>query len=95
MSVDIKQLEQVIVDYLSNINFKSNEFDLNKIERDLTNVCGVRPSVTIKWDVQKKINELKKDSGMKDYIERIEIPSAIDIVLVNENNTPIKMNFLL
>lgn len=89
-----KMLEEHITEYLSNINFKEH-FNINKIENDLSKICGIKPGVDIKWDVKKKVNELKKDAGAEDYIERVEKPVEIEIVFVNENNLPVKMKFYI
>jgi len=90
-----KLVEEHITEYLSNINFKKQEFSINVMQEQLQNICGVKPAVNIKWDVKKKINELKRDAGADDYIERIEKPVEVEVIFVNEENIPIKLNFYI
>lgn len=90
-----KLVEEHITEYLSNINFKKQEFNINVMEEQLRGICGVKPSINVKWDVKNKVNELKKQAGADDYMERIEKPVEIEVVLANENNFPIKLNFYI
>ena len=90
-----KMMEAHIAEYLSGINFKQKDFNINQIQQELKDFCGVEPGVTVKWDVKNEINELKKSAGVEDFMERIEEPVEVEIIFVNENNIPVKINFYI
>lgn len=90
-----KMMEAHIAEYLSNINFKKQEFNINEMQKQLKSLCGVEPGINIKWDVKEEINELKRAAGADNYTERIETPVEVEVVFVNENNLPVKINFYI
>lgn len=90
-----KMMEAHIAEYLNGIDFKQKDFNINQIQKDLKSFCGVEPGVNIKWDIKTKVNELKKDAGVEDYMERIEEPVEVEIIFVNENNFPVKITFYI
>lgn len=90
-----KMLESNVYDYISQIDYNHPDFTLEDLKNELSKLIGVKPAVKLKWHTSEKINELKRDSGAKDYKEIIEKVEQIDIVFVDENNTPINLKFLL
>lgn len=90
-----KMIEENIAEYLSGINFKKEEYDINVMQDQLKGLCGVKPGIDIKWDVKTEVNELKKQAGADDYITRIKKPIEVEVIFVNENNLPIKMKFYI
>lgn len=88
-------IEQNISSFLGDIDFKHPDFDLKVFKSQLKNIIGVEPSVKIKWNSFTKVNELKKQAGVKDYKEVIEQAEQLDITFIDENNNPIQLKYFI
>jgi len=85
-----------VYEYLSKIDYSNPNFDINVMKENLANIIGVKPAVKIDWITAVSINELKRDAGMDkdDYETKKEVPMNIEIVFIDENNTPIKLDYI-
>lgn len=90
-----KMLEQNLYEYLQNVKFDHPDFSIKELKQNLKSLLGTEPAVNIKWNTYDKINELKKAAGAKDYKETIDEAQQIDIIIVDENQTPINFKFIL
>lgn len=90
-----KMLEQNLYEYLQNVKFDHPDFSIKELKQKLKGILGAEPAVNIKWNTYEKVNELKKAAGAKDYSETIDEAQQIDIIIVDENQTPINFKFIL
>lgn len=88
-------IENHINDYISTIDFKSPLLDLNEVKREIAKLTNTIPSIKIKWDTKTKVNELKKAAGVEDYIEKIETPQEMTITLIDDNEQPFQLKYIL
>jgi hypothetical protein len=100
MAIDntwIEIIKENVYKYVSSLDYTNPDFDINKVKDELAKIIGVRPAVKIRWvNKLESINELKREAGLpaSEYEVRKEVPSVIDIIFVDENNVPIKLQYL-
>ena len=90
-------IKENVYEYISAIDYAHPDFDVNVLKADLSKIIGTTPAVQIKWASKvESINELKRDAGMdpSDYEVRKEVPNIIDIVFVDDDNMPIKLQYI-
>lgn len=90
-----KMIETNIYDHISTIDYNHPDFNITTFKESLKSIVGMVPAVKIKWSTTEKINELKRDAGVKDYIEKTDKPETIDITFVDSENNPYNLQFIL
>jgi hypothetical protein len=90
-----KMLEAHIYELIAKYDFASPDFSMNEFKTDLKNLIGMSPAVKIKWNTQEKINELKRAAGVADYKTIIDKAEEIEIGIVDENNVPVMLKFIV
>lgn len=62
-----------IREYISNIDFKSDDWGLTKIKKDMRNFLGEEPAIDIIYKKDIIINEVKKEAKEIIDIDKVEI----------------------
>lgn len=88
-------METNVGDYITKVDFKNPEFSINEFKLELSKILGIKPAVKLKWNTQEKVNELLKASGVKNHTEIVEKVQQVNIIIVDENNTPIEFKFII
>lgn len=88
-------IESNVYDYISKIDYTHPDFSMHEFKSELNKIIGLTPAVKMKWNTIEQINELKRDSGAKDYKKILEKVEEINIVFVDNNNIPIEFKFIL
>jgi hypothetical protein len=68
LGANFRSKEDIISSYIKDINFSGN-FDLKRIENDLTSLLLERPAIKLDWHGENIINEV---SGKETRIEKIK-----------------------
>jgi len=90
-----QMMETNVGDYITKVDFKNPEFSINEFKLELSKILGIKPAVKLKWNTQEKVNELLKASGVKNHTEIVEKVQQVNIIIVDENNTPIEFKFII
>lgn len=88
-------IEQHILDYISTIDFKHPDLDIQVIKENIAKLTNTIPSIKLNWETKEKVNELKKSAGAIDYLEKIETPKEMIITLIDESDKPFQLKYLL
>lgn len=88
-------IEQHILDYISTIDFKHPDLDIQDIKQNIAKLTNTIPSIKLIWETKEKVNELKKSAGATDYLEKIETPKEMTITLLDESDKPFQLKYLL
>lgn len=81
--------QEVIKEYLSKINFKSDDWSYNIIEEDMKKFLGERPTLDIKYKKDVYINEATNESK---EISKID---SISIIFTDDDDKIKKINILI
>lgn len=81
--------ENLIRDYISNINFKSEDWGLSQIKEDMRLFLGEEPGIDISWDKDVLFNEIIGESK-----EVLKI-NNITIVFTDIDNKFKKLKFTI
>jgi hypothetical protein len=77
--------EQIIQNYLANINFKTDNWSVKKIKEDIKKMIGEEPALNINYIKEKMVAEGTNEPKI---VERIE---SIDIIF-HDDSDKIKSN---
>ncbi len=91
----VEMIKQNVYEKLQTVEFNHPDFNLKEFKSELKTILGVLPSVQLKWDVTEKINELKKNTGDPDFLEKNEKVKQIDITFADTDNKPVVFKFLI
>lgn len=90
-----QMIEGNIQEYISKVDFKNPDFSINELKIELGKLIGIKPAIELKWKTTEKVNELLKNSGAIDFIEKTEKLEQINITFVDVDNTPIQFKYLI
>ncbi len=65
--------ENLIRDYISNINFKSEDWGLSQIKEDMRKFLGEEPGIDIDWDKDVIFNEILGEAKEVSKVNNITI----------------------
>lgn len=71
--------EQIITEYLSGINFESDDWNYRKIQMDLKKLIGEMPAIDIEYIKDVKINEINSEATEIKKIDKINIIYSPDL----------------
>lgn len=81
--------ENLIKDYISNINFKSEDWGLSQIKEDMRKFLGEEPGIDVSWDKDVVFNEIIGES------KEISKVNNITIVFTDTDNKFKKLKFTI
>lgn len=90
-----KMIEANVYDLISQTDFNHVDFNINEFKLQLKKLTGVLPGVKLKWNTSEKVNELLKASGAENHTQIIEKLEEIHISLVDADNLPYQIKFMI
>lgn len=85
MSIINDMYDNSIKEYLSTVNFNSENFSVKKLKEELKQLIGYEPAIKIVWDADKLIGE----GSTQKKIEKIK-SLRIDYYVGGDLNTPMQ-----
>ena len=81
--------EDLIREYISNINFKSDDWKISEIEKNMRSFLGEEPGVSVAYRKDFRINEIIGKA------QEVLEPDTIDIVFFDLDESYKKLSFRL
>jgi hypothetical protein len=81
--------EELIRNYIMNIDFSGENWSISKIKEDMRTFLGEEPGIDVEWAKDAFLNE---DSGEPEVIQKIK---SLSIVFTETNDKFKKLNFIL
>jgi phage gp37-like protein len=72
MDFNFKNKEQIITEYLSNVDF-SGDWSYNKMQNDLRQMIGEAPAINITYKKDVQMNEINSEAKEIQVVDKIEV----------------------
>jgi hypothetical protein len=72
--------ENLVLEYLSNVNFRQEDWSLSKIKADMKRFLGEEPAIDIAWEKDVVINEGSNES------KEIEKVGSVKVIFTDDND---------
>ena len=79
MDFNFRNKEQIITEYISNIDFEHDDWSHGKIERDLRKMIGEAPAINITYKKDVQLNEINSEAKEIQVVDKIEILYSPDL----------------
>lgn len=81
--------EELIRNYIMNIDFSKEDWSISKIKEDMKSFLGEEPGIDVEWAKDAFLNE---DSGKPEIVEKVK---SLSIVFTETNDKFKKLNFII